>query len=167
MLKVTRTVRGRLGLEAGCLRSADERAGGPGAPGGSRHSLESLESGSVSPFSICWLQQLWPYGDVNSRAGSFSSQEGALRCRVLQTAEAKGRETPGAMLHRHRSSEEEHAGHLGGHVVCHKEATSKHFPHGPVVKTPRVHCRGKRSILHATVWHDRKKRTKPCQFRDI
>ena len=46
-------------------------------------------------------------------------------------------------------AEEGHAGDLGGHVVCQKEVTSMDFPCGPVVKTLRVHCMGKGSILHA------------------
>lgn len=97
LLKVTQRARGRPGLEPGCLRPVmnDVKAPGPGRVTSS--APESLESGSIFHFSICWLQQLWPYGDVNSCAGSFSSQEGVLICRLLQITEAKGRETPGAM----------------------------------------------------------------------
>lgn len=68
----------------------------PWGPGGVTVALESLEPASIFRFSICWLQQLRPYGDVNCRAGSFSSQEGVLRCWLSENHRGGGRETPAA-----------------------------------------------------------------------
>lgn len=62
---------------------------GPPGPRRGAPSQEPLESGSVFHFSICWHQQCWPYGDVKSWAGSFSSQEGVLICQLLQITEAR------------------------------------------------------------------------------
>lgn len=76
MFEVAQGARGRAGLGVGCLWPADGQFGGPGPWG---RLSRSPRVWLRFHFPICRLRPLWPYGNVNSCAGSFSSQEGCER----------------------------------------------------------------------------------------